>query len=90
MIKRFTTLESGIDYGVRDNLTDNNVFDVNITDLLNSYDNELESYKSGNRTLQERLKEVTDENKQLKKELNDCEKFRYSVFKKISELGDNK
>ena len=37
-----------------------------VTDLLNSYDNELETYKSGNRTLQLRLKEVKEENIALK------------------------
>ena len=33
--KRFTTLESGIDYGVIDNATDERLFDVDITELLN-------------------------------------------------------
>lgn len=29
---------------------------------------------------------LQDENEQLRKELNDCEKFRYTVFKRIGEL----
>ena len=28
------------------------------------------------------------ENEQLRKELNDCEKFRYQVFKRMGELND--
>ena len=28
------------------------------------------------------------ENKQLRKELNDCEKFRYTIFKRMGELND--
>ena len=38
--KRFITLESGIDYGVRDNSTGNCVFDVEITELLNELNDE--------------------------------------------------
>ena len=33
--KRFITLESGIDYGVKDTMTGDCVFDVDITELLN-------------------------------------------------------
>ena len=29
---------------------------------------------------------LKEENKQLRNELNDCEKFRYTVFKRIGEL----
>lgn len=35
------------------------------------------------------LNRLADENEQLKQQLNDCEKFRYFVFKRISELGDS-
>ena len=32
--------------------------------------------------------EIKKENEQLRKELNDCEKFRYTVFKLMGELND--
>ena len=35
-----------------------------------------------------KLNELTEENGQLRKELNDCEKFRYQVFKRMGELND--
>ena len=85
MTKRFTTLESGIDYGVRDNLTGNNVFDVNITTKLNELSEENEQLKQSYADLEtsmsicrnarnvysERITELEKENEQLKSELND-------------------
>ena len=38
--------------------------------------------------LVDELNELSEENEQLRKELNDCEKFRYQVFKRIGELND--
>ena len=35
-------------------------------------------------------KKLENENEQLRKELNDCEKFRYTVFKRIEELSNAK
>ena len=35
-----------------------------------------------------KLNELSEENEQLRKELNDCEKFRYQVFKRMGELND--
>ena len=37
-----------------------------------------------------KLNELTEENEQLRKELNDCEKFRYTVFKRMGELNDER
>ena len=34
------------------------------------------------------LNELAEENEQLRQELNDCEKFRHSVFKRMNELTD--
>ena len=34
------------------------------------------------------LNELYDENRELRQELNDCEKFRHSVFKRMNELTD--
>lgn len=35
---------------------------------------------------QSTIEQLQKENKQLQKELNNCEKFRYTVFKRIKEL----
>ena len=32
-----------------------------------------------------KLNELYEENEQLRKELNDCEKFRYTVFKRLND-----
>lgn len=34
------------------------------------------------------LNELAEENEQLRQELNDCEKFRHSIFKRMNELTD--
>ena len=34
------------------------------------------------------IDKLQKENEQLRKELNDCEKFRYQVFKRMEELND--
>lgn len=34
------------------------------------------------------IKKLEEENKKLRKELNDCEKFRYTVFKRIGDVLD--
>ena len=34
--------------------------------------------------------EIKKENEQLRKELNDCEKFRYTILKRIEELSNAK
>lgn len=36
------------------------------------------------------LNALNDENEKLRKELSDCEKFRYSVFKRIEKTIENK
>ena len=46
MTKRFTTIESGIDYGVIDNATNERLFDVDITTKLNELSEENEQLKS--------------------------------------------
>ena len=35
------------------------------------------------------LDKLINENKKLRKELNNCENFRYQVFKRISEILNN-
>ena len=37
-------------------------------------------------TVEMKLNQLSDENERLKQELNDCEKFRYHIFKSLSEL----
>ena len=34
------------------------------------------------------ISKLEEENKKLRKELNDCEKFRYTVFKRIGDVLD--
>ena len=46
MNKRYITLETGIDYGVRDNVTGDSLFEQDITDKLNELSSELAIYKS--------------------------------------------
>lgn len=36
----------------------------------------------------EQIQKLQEENEKLRKELGDCEKFRYQVFKRIGELSD--
>lgn len=47
-----------------------------------------EMYSSATHSDREYIKELEEENEQLRKELNNCEKFRYAVFKRIGELND--
>lgn len=76
--KRFIPIFDGYDkrvVGAKDNgkiISFEDMFD-----LLNSMNNELSTYKSSNRTLQERLKEVTDENKELKQEIGEWKDMYY-------------
>lgn len=37
----------------------------------------------------ERIRELEEENEQLKQQLNDCEKLRHYLFKKMDELRDD-
>jgi len=43
--ERYSTLESGIDYGVKDTINNRNIFDTDITDELNRLYNETEQLK---------------------------------------------
>lgn len=47
---------------------------LNIVDMLNQLNQENEHLIIGNKNLMKK-------NEQLRKELNDCEKFRYQIFK---------
>lgn len=72
-----------------------------IKSLLDKEFNERTRLKKENEQLKEEYKIAVDEmvtdykklekeNEQLRKELNDCEKFRYTVFKRIEELSNAK
>ena len=53
-------------------------------------DNEQKKLYSSRESICDLLNQLNDENKQLRKELSDCEKFRYSVFKRIEKtIEDN-
>ena len=47
---------------------------------------ELMDNTNENELLKKKIKELEKENKQLRNELNDCEKFRYAVFKRMGEI----
>lgn len=51
-----------------------------ISDATSNYNAHLES----------KITTLEKENEQLRKELNDCEKFRYTVLKRIEELSNAK
>ena len=55
--KRFTTIESGIDYGVIDNATNERLFDVNITTKLNDLNDENEQLKQFKKQVKKELQE---------------------------------
>ena len=57
---------------VKDNQEDTLLNWGDVVDLLNEQ--------------QSTIEQLQKENKQLQKELNNCEKFRYTVFKRIREI----
>ena len=70
-----------------------------IVDLLNEQSERIKSLEMeldliantklfSRRKLEEENEQLKEENEQLRKELNDCEKFRYTVFKRMGELND--
>ena len=83
MTKRFTT--NG--YKIYDTFHDgihwlvNQVEANEIVDKMNNLDSKA---REGSKA----LSKLQKENEQLRKELNDCEKFRYTVFKLMGELND--
>ena len=93
--KRFTTIESGIDYGVIDNTTDERIFDVDISAKLNDLNDENEQLQ----------KELADASKLLdgltipelldlvhtyEKENEQLKQFQEQVAEVIeSKMGDN-
>ncbi len=56
------------------------------TDELYSYE-DLYEIKDLLNEQQATISALKEENRELRKELNDCEKFRYTVFKRIGELN---
>lgn len=52
-------------------------------------DYELEDLEEENEQLKKENEQLKEENVQLRNELNDCEKFRYAVFKKMGEIDKN-
>ena len=53
------------------------------------FDNQTQEELGTNKSVK-LLNALYEENEQLRKELNDCEKFRYTVFKRIEELSNAK
>ena len=100
--KRFVCIDVG--YGDDWYITDNGkrLSEMEIGDLLNEQQatinhlkQELEQYKENWDDMVKlatktslRNVELDEQIGQLRKELNDCEKFRYQVFKRMGELND--
>ena len=59
-------------------------------DTINDLNGELEESSAFIIEQRKEIQTLREENKQLRKELNDCEKFRYTVFKRIEELSNAK
>ena len=59
-------------------------------DTINDLNGELEESSAFIIEQRKEIQTLKEENKQLRKELNDCEKFRYTVFKRIEELSNAK
>ena len=54
--------------------------------IIQELERKLKKYEKIGEEQLKQIIELQEENEQLRKELNDCEKFRYTVFKRIGEL----
>ena len=71
-VERFMLVFGDDGTRVVDNQTGKELYAIDVVDLLNEQ--------------QSTIEQLQKENKQLQKELNNCEKFRYTVFKRIREI----
>ena len=55
-------------------------------DIINDLNGELEESSAFIIEQRKEIQTLKEENKQLRNELNDCEKFRYAVFKRMEEI----
>lgn len=55
-------------------------------DTINDLNGELEESSAFIIEQRKEIQTLKEENKQLRNELNDCEKFRYAVFKRMGEI----
>ena len=55
-------------------------------DIINDLNDELEESSAFIIEQRKEIQTLKEENKQLRNELNDCEKFRYAVFKRMGEI----
>ena len=85
--KRFKlSSETVLQYQIMDNDTDLNENEV--CDLLNEQQATIRRLQDLCGESDSENAKLRIENEQLRKELGDCEKFRYAVFKKIGELSN--
>ena len=82
MTERFITLESGIDYGVKDTLTGDFVFDVDITKVLNELHKE-------NKELKKVLQYETQMHNKWKTECTNEIKENNKIKNTIKEMYNN-
>ena len=57
---------------------------------IHSLEEEVRLLKPTNIEQYEQIVQLQEKNEQLRKELNDCEKFRYTILKRIEELSNAK
>lgn len=61
-----------------------------LQDEIDELKKDIDIYKYEEKKHSESARKLYEENRELRKELNDCEKFRYTVFKRIGELNDER
>ena len=102
--KRFVYEEEPYHFPIKKRIRDTqNNFEIYVYDLreccellndqqaaIHSLEEEVRLLKPTNIEQYEQIVQLQEENEQLRKELNDCEKFRYTVFKRIEELSNAK
>ena len=71
---------------IKDNQEDTLLNWEDVVDLLNEQQDTIGEQKIAIDELITDYKKLEKENEQLRNELNDCEKFRYTVFKRMEEI----
>lgn len=90
MTERFTEIVSL--EKIKDNKTGKTyigIVDSAFIGLVNGIVEEQEYLVFKSKQQRESIRVLLKENEQLKQELNDCEKIRYHIFKKMNELRDD-
>lgn len=70
---------------VWDNVKEERMTALEVTEKLNEQQSIIHRDKISIATMMSNMEKLEKENEKLRKELNDCEKFRYTVFKRLNE-----